>query len=165
MTMRSPIRSIVLISALNFYTSAQPAAAGFSTERLKRLDATLQRYVDDNQVAGVVALVLQDGKPVYERAFGWSDKEAQRKMAPNSIFRIASQTKAITSTAVLMLVEEGKIGIAEPVSHFIPSFAKTTVAVKGDGAMTTIPAKRPITIQDLLTHTAGISYGTDPLVA
>ena len=167
-TTRSPIRSILLISAFTWFCTsagAQPAGAGFSTERLKRLDATLQKYVDDNQIAGVVALVLQDGKSAYERALGWSDKEAQRKMTPNTIFRIASQTKAITSTAVLMLVEEGKIGIAEPVGHFIPSFAKTTVAVKSDGGMTTVPAKRPITIQDLLTHTAGISYGTDPLVA
>jgi CubicO group peptidase (beta-lactamase class C family) len=86
-------------------------------------------------------------------------------MATNTIFRIASQSKAITSTAVLQLVEEGKIGVAEPVSHFVKSFAKTTVAVRSDGGMNTVPAKRAITIADLLTHTAGISYGTDPLVA
>ena len=110
-------------------------------------------------------LVLRDGNPVYERAVGWSDKEAGRKMRTDTIFRIASQTKAITSTAVLALMEEGKIGITEPVSHFIPTFAKTTVAVKTDAGVTMVPAKRPITIRDLLTHTAGISYGTEPLVA
>ena len=144
---------------------AQAPNPGLSAERLKRLDALLQKYVDDNQVAGAVALVLRDGNPAYERAVGWSDKEAGRKMRTDTIFRIASQTKAFTSTAVLALVEEGKIGIAEPVGHFIPTFAHTTVAVNTGGAVTTVAAKRPITIQDLLTHTAGISYGTDPLVA
>jgi CubicO group peptidase (beta-lactamase class C family) len=86
-------------------------------------------------------------------------------MTASTIFRIASQTKAITSTAVMALVEDGKIGLTEPVGNFIPTFKKTTVAVKGDGGITTVPAKRAITIQDLLTHTAGISYGTDAHVA
>jgi len=136
-----------------------------SAERLKRVDALLQKYVDDDRIAGAVALVLKDGKPAYQRAVGWSDKEAHRKMTMDTLFRIASQTKAITSTAVLSLVEEGKIGINEPVSDFIPTFAKTTVAVKTDDGMKIVPAKRQITIADLLTHTAGISYGTEPLVA
>jgi CubicO group peptidase (beta-lactamase class C family) len=109
--------------------------------------------------------VLRDGKPVYERAFGWSDKEAGRRMTTETIFRIASQTKAITSAAVLMLVEEGKIGLKEPVDHFIPTFNKTSVAVKEGSEVKIVPAKRPITIHDLLTHTAGISYGTNSEVA
>jgi CubicO group peptidase (beta-lactamase class C family) len=146
-------------------SAAVPPAAGVSAERLKRLDGLLQKYVDNNQIAGAVALVLRDGKPVYERAVGWSDKEAGRKMRMDTLFRIASQTKAITSTAILALVEEGRIGITEPVSDFIPTFAKTTVAVKTDAGVTIVPAKRPITIRDLLTHTAGISYGTEPTVA
>jgi CubicO group peptidase (beta-lactamase class C family) len=113
-----------------------------------------------------VALVLRDGQPVYERAVGWSDREAGRRMTPDTIFRIASQTKAITSTAVLALVEEGKIGLNDPAGRYIPSFAKTTVAVKDEsGGVTTVPAKRAISIRDLLTHTAGISYGTDSHVA
>jgi CubicO group peptidase (beta-lactamase class C family) len=144
---------------------AAPSGNGFSADRLKRLDALLDKYVADNQVAGVVGLVLRDGRPVYQHAAGWSDKEAGRKMTMDTIFRIASQSKAITSAAVLALVEEGKIGITEPVSHFIPTFAKTMVAVKTDGGVNIVPAKRPITIQDLLTHTAGISYGTDASVA
>src|SRR5512147_2607448 len=83
--------------------AAKPAAtaaarAGFSAERLKRVDALLQRYVDEKRLAGAVALVLRDGQPVYERAVGWSDKEADRKMSMDTIFRIASQTKALTST-------------------------------------------------------------------
>src|SRR6188472_992964 len=130
-------------------------------ERVARIDRALQRYVDENRIAGIVALVLRDGQPVYERAVGWSDKEAGRKMTPDTIFRIASQTKAITSTAILSLVEEGKLTINDPVSRVIPQFAKTTVATGGS----VVPAKRPITIRDLLTHTAGISYGTEPVIA
>src|SRR5215469_9313685 len=105
---------------------------GLAPERTARIDRLLQQYVDQNKVAGAVALVLRDGKPVYEHAVGWSDKEAGRRMTPDTLFRIASQTKAITSTAVLALVEEGKIGINEPVGDFIPTFKKTTVAVKDD---------------------------------
>lgn len=131
-----------------------------SRQRLARLDTVLQQYIDGDRVAGVVALVLQDGKPVYERAFGWSDKEAGRRMTVDTIFRIASQTKAITSAAVLALVEEGKIGLTDPASRFIPSFANTTVAVRKDADAAFVPASRSIAIRDLLTHTAGISYGT-----
>lgn len=145
--------------------AARPAAPGISAERLARVGELLQRYTDDGLIPGAVALVLRDGKPVYERAFGWSDKEAGRKMSTDTIFRIASQTKAITSTAVLMLVEEGKIGLQEPVWHFIPTFRKTTVAVKDGSEVRIVPATRPITIHDLLTHTAGISYGTNAQVA
>ena len=144
------------------------APAGFSTERLARIDAVLQQYVDENRLAGAVALVLRDGQPAYEKAVGWSDKEAGRKMAPATIFRIASQTKAITSAAILVLLEEGKLTLTDPVSRYIPSFASSKVAVRNDApdaAPEIVPAKRPITIRDLLTHTAGISYGTDRQVA
>lgn len=163
--MRSHGLILVLSAALAWAAapaSAQQAARTLSPERLERVDRLLQRYIEDNQVAGAVALVLQDGKPVYERALGWSDKEAGRRMTADTIFRIASQTKAITSAAVLALVEEGKIGIADPVSRFIPGFAKATVAPESGGA---VPAQRRITIQDLLTHTSGISYGTAPPLA
>ena len=103
---------------------------------------------------------------MYERAVGWSDKEAGRRMSTDTIFRIASQSKALTSVAILSLVEEGKIGVSDPVSRFIPAYAKTTVAIrKDDGAADIVPARRAITIRDLLTHTAGISYGTDQHVA
>jgi CubicO group peptidase (beta-lactamase class C family) len=144
-----------------------PAGASrLDPARLARLDRVLDQYVQENRIAGAVALVLQDGKPVYERAVGWRDQESRQKMTPDSIFRIASQTKAITSTAVLMLVEEGKIGLTDPVSRYIPSFAKTTVATKkADGSVEVVPAKRQVTITDLLTHTAGISYGTSAEVA
>jgi CubicO group peptidase (beta-lactamase class C family) len=141
------------------------AADGISQERLKRLDAVLQEHIDQNRIAGIVALVLRDGKPIYERALGWSDKEANRRMTVDAIFRIASQTKALTSAAILALMEDGRLTPNMPVSRFIPAYAKTTVAVKSDAAVSTVPARRAITIADLLTHTAGISYGTDSLVA
>ena len=137
----------------------------FSPERLARIDKVLQQYVDDGRVAGVVGLVLQDGKPVYERAVGWADKEAGTKMAPDTIFRIASQTKALTSVAILSLMEEGKIGLTDPVSRYIPSFANSKVAVRNGARVDIVPARRPINIRDLLTHTAGISYGTDAIIA
>jgi CubicO group peptidase (beta-lactamase class C family) len=137
-------------------------------ERVSRIDRALQQYVDDNRVAGAVALVLQDGKPVYQKAVGWADKEAGRRMAPDTIFRIASQTKAFTSTVILSLMEEGKIGLNDPAGRYIPGFAKTTVAVRNGSPgenISMVPARRAITIRDLLTHTAGISYGTDASVA
>ena len=145
-------------------STAAPASV-FSADRLTRIDRLLQRYVDEDRIGGAVALVLRDGQRVYERAVGWSDKEAGRRMAADSIFRIASQTKAITSVAILSLVEEGKIGLTDPVSRFIPAFAKTTVAVRNDTGVIFVPARRPINIRDLLTHTSGISYGTQGDVA
>ncbi len=150
---------------LSFACFAAEPALTVSKERLARVDQLLQGYTDQGKIAGAVALVLRDGKPVYEKAFGLSDKEAGRKMTTNTLFRIASQTKAFTSAAVLALMEDGKIGLDEQVGNFIPTFKKTTVAVKDDnGGVKIVPAKRAITIRDLLTHTAGISYGTDPQV-
>ena len=147
-------------------TAPKPSAAdGISWERLKRLDALLQEHVDQNRIAGIVTLVLRDGKPVYEKAVGWSDKEARRPMTNDTIFRIASQTKAITSVAILSLMEEGKIGLNDPVSRFIPSFAKTTVAVASDTGVLARAGATADHDRDLLTHTAGISYGTDASVA
>ena len=156
---------IAATAALTAQT-AKPRTAVSSTallpaERVERIDRALQRYVDENRIGGAVALVLRDGQPVYERAVGWSDKEAGRRMTTDTIFRIASQTKAITSTAILSLVEEGKLTLTDSVSRVLPQFAKTTVASGGS----IVPAKRAITIRDLLTHTAGISYGTEPAIA
>ena len=160
------MRKTILIACIAFAASTStPASQSISGERLARIDHLFQQYVDEERIGGAVALVLQDGKPVYERAFGWSDKEAGRKMTTDTIFRIASQTKALTSTAILSLMEEGKIGLADPAGRYIPAFAKTTVAARGESNASTVPARRPITIRDLLTHTAGISYGTNPSVA
>ena len=146
-------------------TRPSSAGAGVASDRLARIDRVLQQHVDENRIAGAVGLVLRDGRPIYEKAVGWSDKEANRKMTTDTIFRIASQSKALTSVAILMLMEEGALTLTTPVSQFIPAFAKTTVAVRGDSGVTMVPARRAINIKDLLTHTAGISYGTDALVA
>ena len=165
-------RRLVLFSLLPVALSGQTAATrkpvlnhGFSPERLTRLDGFLQQYVDSNRIAGAVALVLRDGDVVYERAVGWADKESGRRMAPDAMFRIASQTKALTTVAAMLLVEEGKLSLNNPVSQFIPAFAHTTVVVTNDSSRGMVPAKRQITIRDLLLHTAGISYGVDQVLA
>jgi len=166
--MRRVVLLIVLgLTLLHAAPFAQMAAVPtLDAARLSRLDRVLQQYVEENRIGGAMAMVLVDGKPVYEKAVGWRDREAGVRMTPDSIFRIASQTKAITSVAALMLVEEGRIGLTDPVSRFIPAYAKTTVAVtKADGNLEIVPAKRAITVTDLMTHTAGISYGTSPNVA
>jgi len=147
--------------------SADTLKAGFSTERLARVDTLLDSYVNDGRIEGIVALVLRDGKPVYEHAVGWADKEAGRKISMDTMFRIASQSKALTSVAVLQLMEDGKLTVNDPAGKYIPTFAQTSVGVKnanGTG-LTIVAAKRPITIRDLLTHTAGISYGQTPEIA
>ncbi|MDQ3349919.1 MAG: beta-lactamase family protein, partial [Acidobacteriota bacterium] len=90
--------------------SSSPTQPAFDGDRLRRIDTFFQRHVDESRIGGAVVLVLQDGRPVYERAFGWSDKEAGRRMSPDSIFRIASQSKALTSVGILSLMEEGKLG-------------------------------------------------------
>jgi CubicO group peptidase (beta-lactamase class C family) len=143
----------------------RPPQSGFAADRLARIDQVFKRFVDENRLGGAVTLVLRDGKPAYERAFGWRDKETSQRMTTDTIFRIASQTKAITSVAILSLVEEGKLALSDPAARFIPTFAKTTVAVTEGGGVKIVPARRQITIRDLLTHTAGISYGTNPSVA
>lgn len=157
------LSALVLLPAT---ASLQSRPAGLAPDRAGVIDSALQRYVDDNQVAGIVALVLRDGQPVYEKAFGWADKEAGRRMTTDTIFRIASQTKALTSVAIMQLVEDGRLSLGRRAGDFIPTFARTTVATGTQGeTIATEPARRPITIRDLLTHTAGISYGTDPRVA
>jgi CubicO group peptidase (beta-lactamase class C family) len=172
MKSRFAVLVLLLLSITAIHGAQVPAAAParaqsvFVPDRIARLDALLQRYVDEGHLAGAVALVLRDGRPVYEHVVGWSDKEAGRRMTADTIFRIASQTKAITSVAILSLVEEGRLALEDPVSRYIPAFAHTTVSVAGeDGRPTIVPAERPITIRHLLTHTSGISYGTGRDVA
>jgi CubicO group peptidase (beta-lactamase class C family) len=169
--LRAAIAAIALVAAAS-PVAAQAARAsigreanGFSAERLARVDRLLQQSVDSNRIGGAVALVLRDGQVAYQKSVGWIDREAHRPMTADAIFRIASQSKAITSTAVLVLVEEGRIALSDPVSRFIPAYAQTTVASRADSGRTIVPARRQITIQDLLTHTAGISYGGERWVA
>ena len=106
---------------------------------------------------------MRNGKVEYYKAFGYENLEKKTPMRTDHIFRIASQTKALTSTAIMMLMEEGKLVIDDPLGKFLPEWSSTTVAVANTkGGYDVVPAKRPITIRDLLSHTAGISYGTGP---
>jgi CubicO group peptidase (beta-lactamase class C family) len=139
---------------------ATPEGLGMSSDRLERLTRVMDGYVNDGKLAGAVVLVARHGRVAYFRAFGESDREVGKPMREDSMFRIASQTKAIVSVAVLMLQEEGKLLISDPLGKYFPEFLQTTVAVPRDfGAYNVVPAKRPITVRDLLTHTAGIGYG------
>jgi CubicO group peptidase (beta-lactamase class C family) len=140
--------------------TVRPEAAGMSTERLQRLSRVLQEYVDARRLPGAVVLVSRNGKIVLHEAFGYRDVEADAPMRKDTIFRIASQTKAIVSVATLMLQEEGKLLLSDPVGKYLPEFMETTVAVaRDDGGYDVVAAARPITIRDLLTHTSGFGYG------
>jgi CubicO group peptidase (beta-lactamase class C family) len=139
----------------------KPEVVGFSTERLARLDSTMNNWVKKGWINGGVGFIARDGKIVYYKASGFNNAETKEKLKEDGIFRIASQTKAITSMAVMMLWEEGKFLLDEPVSKYIPAFANAAVLDKfnpKDTTYTTVPAKRAITIRDLLTHTSGIDY-------
>lgn len=158
----SIVLSLVLSSGLfaQDLMKVEPEDVGISSERLKNLTTVFQDYVDDGQLSGAVILVAREGRIAYLKAFGESDVENKVPMQENSIFRIASQTKAIVSVGIMMLQEEGKLLITDPVGKYIPAFYETTVAVPTDnGAYDIVKANRPITIHDLLTHTSGISYG------
>jgi CubicO group peptidase (beta-lactamase class C family) len=151
--------------------AATPESVGLSSERLQRLRAVMQGYVDQGRIAGVVTYIARSGRVAELDAFGKADVEANLPMKKDTIFRVASQTKAFTSVAAMILVEEGKLGLADPVSRYIPAFKKTTVALPppagavAGSPVTVVPARREITIHDLLTHTAGISYGDGPAAA
>jgi CubicO group peptidase (beta-lactamase class C family) len=143
-------------------TLGRPAAVGMSPERLDRIDAMCREAVASGNLPGVVALVARHGKIVYHRAHGLADSEAGRPLRADDIFRIASQTKAITATAVMMLWEEGRFRLDDPISKFIPEFRNPQVLKTyndTDGTWTAEPARSEITIRHLLTHTSGIGYG------
>ena len=150
-----------LFSTAQTLQPAAPSAANFSDERLQRIDKVIQQAVDSGWIAGAVGFIARDGKIIYNKGFGYADKESKTKMQPGNIFRIASQTKAITSVALMMLYEEGKFLLDDPISKYIPSFVNPKVLDKfneTDSSYTTVPAKREVTIRDLLTHTSGIDY-------
>ncbi len=143
-------------------TKVSPETVGISTERLNRIDAMLQKAVDEKQVPGIVALIARNGKIVFEKAYGMANNESKKPMTTDAIFRIASQSKAITATAVMMLWEEGKFQLDDPISKYIPEFGDALILDtfnEQDSTYTTLPAKDQITIRDLITHTSGLGYG------
>ena len=144
----------------------QPLAAdlpennGMSSERLGTINTVFTDYVTNGKLPGVVVLAARNGRVVYHQAIGMRDMENKTPMSTETIFRIASQTKAIVSVGIMMLQEEGKLLLSDPLSKYIPEFKETTVAIKEeDGGYKVEKAKREIKIRDLLTHTSGIGYG------
>ena len=143
-------------------TPGDPKSAGMSPERLARIDTLLSQAVKFDKIPGAVALVARHGKIVYHKAFGYADNQSGRVMKNDDIFRIASQTKAVTATAVMILWEEGKFGLDDPISAYIPEFKNPKVLKDfnpKDSSYTTVPAASEITIRELLTHTSGVGYG------
>jgi CubicO group peptidase (beta-lactamase class C family) len=142
--------------------TVQPESMGFSRQRLGRINRVMQQYVEDKKLAGIVTLIARHGKVVHFDKFGMADISGKKPMQTNSLFRIYSMTKPITSTAVLMLFEEGRFRLTDPVHQYIPAFKDVKVldnAINSDKRL--IEPSRSITIRDLLTHTAGLSYGFD----
>ncbi|HXD79584.1 MAG TPA: serine hydrolase domain-containing protein [Puia sp.] len=142
-------------------SNGTPESGGFSAARLARLDSGMNDWVKNKWTNGSVAFVARRGKIVYYKAYGYNDLDKKTPLARNGIFRIASQTKAVTTVAVMMLWEEGKFSLDDPVSKYIPSFAHQGVLATfdpKDTSYTTVPARRPVTIRDLLTHTSGLGY-------
>ncbi|WP_411273076.1 serine hydrolase domain-containing protein [Daejeonella sp.] len=142
-------------------TASTPEAAGFSSERLKRIDVAMNDWVNKGYLNGASALIIRNGKMAYYKAAGYDDLNTKAPLPKDGIFRIASQSKAITSVAIMMLFEEGKLLLSDPVSLYIPSFKGQSVMTKfnpADTSYTAEPAKREVTIKDLLTHTSGIGY-------
>ncbi|PPK87672.1 CubicO group peptidase (beta-lactamase class C family) [Neolewinella xylanilytica] len=141
-------------------TTADPATVGMSAERLARIDEMLTTAIEEDEVPGAVALVARRGKIVYHKAFGDASADGE-ELERDAIFRIASQTKAITSTAVMMLWEQGLFQLDDPIANYLPVFAETGVldTLYEDGTFETRPVSTPITIRHLLTHTSGLGYG------
>src|SRR5690606_16871560 len=143
-------------------TTAEPETVGMSSGRLARIDSMLAESVTAGQIPGAVALIARNGRIVYHKAFGSAGAGTGRQQQTDDIFRIASQTKAITATAVMMLWEEGKFQLDDPISRYIPEFKNPQVLQSfryADTTYTTRPANKEITIRHLLTHTSGIGYG------
>ncbi len=143
------------------FTEADPSAVNVSAERLGRIDNLITQYIDSGWIAGAAGFIARDGQIVYYKAFGSNDAEKTRPLNKDDIFRIASQTKAITSVAVMTLFEQGKFLLDDPVSKYIPEFAHPVVLDKfneKDTTFTTVPANKEVTIRHLLTHTSGIEY-------
>ena len=168
--MKKPIFLLLVLCTLlaspAFSQSLSPAGnttvTGISKDRVVKLDAMLDEAIQKEQIPGLVAMVVKDGKIVYHSAKGYADVEGGVKMETNSIFRIASQSKAITATAVMILWEEGRFRLDDPISKYIPEFRSPQVLNTfrfTDTSFTARPASREITIRHLLTHTSGLGYG------
>lgn len=147
---------------------AEPLHHGFAPERLRRLDAAIEQAIAEDRLAGAVMWITRDGQPVKQQAYGHSDRAANRPMQVDTIMRIASMSKAVTTVAAMMLYEEGHFLLQDPIAHYLPEFAQPVVAIadpSAPGGYRTEPARRPIRVLDLLCHTAGLTYGEGPAEA
>ena len=144
-------------SAAQDLPTAKPEEVGVSSEKVEELSKFMQSLVDDGKIAGGVTMLARHGKVIHLKAVGMADREAKKPMTTDAIFRIASMTKPVTSVAIMMLWEQGKLGLDDPVSKYIPEFKNPKVLVSVD-PLKTEPAKREITIRHLLTHTSGLGY-------
>jgi CubicO group peptidase (beta-lactamase class C family) len=139
--------------------AAKPETLGLSSERLERIGTAVQHDIDDKRIAGAVTLVIRRGHVAWFKSLGMMDREAGKAMQPDAMFRICSMTKPITSVAVMMLYEEGRFLLEDPVSKYLPEFKNPKVLVKpASGEPYSIPATKEITVRDLLRHTSGITY-------
>jgi CubicO group peptidase (beta-lactamase class C family) len=157
----SALAALVLVAAgyAQELPSAKPELVGLSPERLGRIAAAVQKGIDDKRIAGAVSMVVRRGQVAWFDARGMADREAGKAMERDAIFRICSMSKPITSTAVMMLYEEGKFLLEDPVSKYLPEFRNPKVLVKpAAGQPYSIPAAQEITIRDLLRHTSGLTY-------
>lgn len=148
--------------AEDFLPRAKPEDVGLSSERLARIGTALQADIDAGRIPGAVIAIARHGKLVALDAYGWRDKDAKVPMTTDTIFNIASMTKPMTTVGALMLYEQGRVLIDDPVSKYFPKFADMRVAARdasGEPTTDTVPANRKITIQDLMRHTSGIVYG------
>ena len=165
---RSTFRVLALVAVAGYAVSAQqspapalaaaPASVGVSAERLERLHRGMQGFVDRHEAGGIVTLIARDGKVVDVHASGFQDVESRTPMQTDSIFRIASMTKPITSVAVMMLYEEGKLLLTDPVSKFIPAFKGSRV-LEAQRRAAPVAARRGINLRDLFSHRSGLTYG------
>jgi CubicO group peptidase (beta-lactamase class C family) len=145
----------------NLSPAARPEEAGLSSQRLQRIDNMVEEHLKNQYIPGAVVLVARNGKIVYHKAYGFSDVEKNIALKKDDIFRIASQSKAVTALAVMMLWEEGKFLLDDPLSKYIPEFKNQTILKTfnpSDSSFTTEPAKGEVTIRQLLTHSSGIDY-------
>jgi CubicO group peptidase (beta-lactamase class C family) len=155
---------LTAVAAAQELPTAKPESVGLSSERLERIGKKVQQTIDDKRIAGAVTLVMRHGQVAWFKSQGMQDREAGKPMQPDTIFRICSMSKPITSTAVMMLYEQGYFLLEDPISKYLPEFKNPKVLVKppNGGAPYTIPATREITIRDLLRHTSGLTYGWNP---
>jgi CubicO group peptidase (beta-lactamase class C family) len=138
----------------------KPEDVGLSSERLARVNAWAQRWVDERKLPGLITMVARHGKLVHCNVCGMADIKREVRLAPDTIFRFYSMTKPLTSTAIMMLYEEGRFQLDDPITRFLPCFKDMRVYVGGmRGKLETVPAERDITFRDLLTHTSGLTYG------